>query len=157
MSRDDRNEPGGGDGSPEERRTGGPKSSFRDDGVRDERRSLDGIVPELLKRVIETGTKNLSPDTVQKLLGELKLPKDALNYTMSQLDETKSGLYRVLAKELHDVFERTNLADEMAKALSSLSLEVKMEVRFKPTKLEAKVRRDASSVPPSDPSKDQDD
>ncbi len=119
---------------------------------REERSTLERIVPELLKRVIETGTKNLSQDTMQKLIGELKLPKDALHYTISQLDETKSGIYRVLAKELHDLFDRTNLADEIAKALSLLSLEVKMEVRFKPTKLEAKTKRESES--PASPSKE---
>lgn len=103
--------------------------------------TFERLVPELLRRVIETGTKNISPDTMQKLLGELKLPKEALHYTISQLDETKNGVYRVIAKELHDLFERTNLSEEIAKALSSLSLEVKMEVRFKPTRIEAKTRR----------------
>ncbi|MEN9579677.1 MAG: hypothetical protein RJA70_2686 [Pseudomonadota bacterium] len=80
-------------------------------------------------------------------MGELKLPKEALNYTISQLDETKNGVYRVIAKELHDLFERTNLSEELAKALSSLSLEVKMEVRFKPTRIEATARRGS---PPED-------
>ena len=36
-------------------------------------------------------------------IGELKLPKEALNYTISQLDETKNGISRVLAKELRDL------------------------------------------------------
>ena len=106
-----------------------------------ERRTLERIVPELIKRIIETGTKNLPPDVVQKLVGELKLPKEALSYTISQLDETKNGIYRVIAKELHDLFDRTNLADEFAKALSLMSLEVKMEVRFKPTKVETTATR----------------
>lgn len=105
-----------------------------------ERSPLDRLIPELLKKVIETGAKNLSSDTVRQLLSDLKLPREALHYTFSQLDETKNLLYRAISKEIRDVLERTNIAEELAKALSLLSLEVKMEVRFKPTSVETKTR-----------------
>ncbi len=98
----------------------------------EDRTPLERVVPELLKRVIETGTKNLNSESLRQLVGELKLPKDALNYTFSQLDETKNGVYRIISKEVRELLERTNLGEELAKALSLLTLEVKMEVRFKP-------------------------
>jgi ATP-dependent protease Clp ATPase subunit len=101
----------------------------------EDRTPLERLVPELLKRVIETGTKNLSSDAVRQLVRELKLPKDALNYTFTQLDETKNGVYRILAKEVREILERTNLSEELAKALSLLTLEVKMDVRFKPSEV----------------------
>lgn len=108
---------------------------------------LERLFPELLKRVIETGTRNLSPEAVRQVLGDLKLPREALHYTFSQLDETKNGVYRIVAKELHDLFERTNIAEEVAKALSLLSLEVKMEVRFKPTSVAMQTKVSQSSPP----------
>lgn len=121
-----------------------------------ERTPLDRLIPELLKKVIETGAKNLSSDTVRQLLSDLKLPREALHYTFSQLDETKNLLYRAISKEVRDVLERTNIAEELAKALSLLSLEVKMEVRFKPTSIETKTRvvkakqpDDRDSTPPT--------
>lgn len=105
-----------------------------------ERGHLERLIPELLKKVVETGTKNLSTETIRQLLSSLELPREALHYTFSQLDETKNLVTRAISKEVHDVLERTNLADVLAKALSSLSLEVKMEVRFKPTSVETKTR-----------------
>jgi hypothetical protein len=105
-----------------------------------ERGALERLIPELLKKVVETGTKNLSTETVRQLLSSLELPREALHYTFSQLDETKNLVYRAISKEVHDVLESTNLAEVLAKALSSLSLEVKMEVRFKPTSVETKTR-----------------
>jgi hypothetical protein len=98
-----------------------------------ERGTLDRLIPELLKKVIETGTKNLSSETIRQVVSDLKLPREAIHYTFSQLDETKNVVYRALSKEVHDLLARTNIAEELAKALSLLSLEVKMEVRFKPT------------------------
>lgn len=88
---------------------------------------------ELLRRAIEAGIKNLPADAVRQLVGELKLPKEVISHTVTQLDETKQGVYRAIGREVHDLFERTNLAEELAKALSLLSLEIKMEVRFKPS------------------------
>lgn len=140
-------------------------------------RRLDRLVPELVKKLLETGTKNLSPELLRQLspealrqlspeilrhlspetlrnlspellkhlspellrqvAKELKLPKEVLQYTISHLDETKNGLYRSLLRELRDLRDRTSLADEIARALSLLTLEVKMEVRFKPSNIPA--------------------
>jgi hypothetical protein len=89
--------------------------------------------------VIEAGTKNLGPDAIRQMLGDLKLPREAreaLSSTLSQLDETKNGVYRAISKEVRELLDRTSLADELAKALSLLTLEVKMEVRFKPSSLD---------------------
>jgi hypothetical protein len=122
----------------------------------DGRPPVERLIPELLKRVIESGTKNLSAETIRQLVGELKLPKDALHYTFNQLDETKNGVYRIIGKEVRDLLERTNLGDEIANALSMLALEIKMEVRFKPSKestsskgspLDASIRVKRSSAP----------
>ena len=79
------------------------------------------------------GVKNLPADAMRQLVGELRIPKEVISQTVSQLDETKQGVYRAIGREVHDLFERTNLAEELAKALSLLSLEIKMEVRFKPS------------------------
>lgn len=122
-----------------ERPEGGAERGAGERGV-NERTIAERLFPELLKKVIETGTKNLSSDTVRQVLSELKLPREALHYTFSQLDETKNGVYRAIGKEVHDLLERTNLAEELAKALSLLSLEVKMEVRFKPTGIQTKTK-----------------
>ena len=49
-----------------------------------------------------------------------------------QIDETKNGLYRVVAREIRDFLEHTNIADEVTKALTKLSFEIKTEIRFIP-------------------------
>lgn len=98
----------------------------------------DGMLSDLLKRVIEAGAKNLSAEPMRQLLAEMKLPKDALLHLLSQhlliqLEETKQNVYRLVSRELKDLLERTNVADEIASALTRLSLDVTMQVRFSPT------------------------
>lgn len=99
-----------------------------------DRRRLENVVPELIKRALEAGLGRLGegPDNVKQFLGELKLPKEALAAILAHLDETKSGLYRAVARELRDFLDRTSFADEIAKALTTLSLEVTTKVRFVP-------------------------
>jgi hypothetical protein len=110
-----------------------PPPSERGYSERDRRR-LERVLPELIKRVLEVGYEKLAdtPENVRQLARELKLPKEALALILSQLDESKNGLYRVVAKEIRDFLDHTNLADELAKALTTLSFEIKTEVRFIP-------------------------
>jgi hypothetical protein len=75
---------------------------------------------------------------MRQLLAEMKLPKDALLHLLSQhlliqLEETKENVYRLVSRELKDLLERTNVAEEIASALTRLSLDVTMRVRFSPT------------------------
>ena len=99
-----------------------------------ERRRLERLLPEVIKRLLEAGYEKLSegPENVRQLITEMRLPKEALALILAQLDETKNGLYRVVAKEIRDFLEHTNFADEVAKVLTTLSFEIKTEVRFIP-------------------------
>jgi hypothetical protein len=115
-----------------------PPSSFpgagdRPDNERDRRR-LERLLPVLIKRFLETGLEKLAeaPENARNLVSELKLPKEILSLLLSQLDETKNGLYRVVAKETRDFLEHTNFAEELARVLTTLSFEIKTEVRFIP-------------------------
>jgi hypothetical protein len=114
----------------------------------------DGVLSELLKRLVEAGAKNLSAEPMRQLLAEMKLPKDALLHLLSQhlliqLEETKENVYRLISRELKDLLERTNVAEEIASALTRLSLDVTMRVRFSPTEGEAPSIR--LKVTPRDP------
>jgi hypothetical protein len=135
-----------------------------DDRDRDQRR-LERLIPELLRRVLEVGYEKITegPESVRNLVGELKLPKEALGVLLSQLDETKNGLYRAVAKEVRDFLEQTNFAEELAKVLTTLSFEVKTEVRFIPNdqrmratpdiRTKVSVKRDRPSQPPPEPAR----
>lgn len=110
-----------------------PPSAERSESDRDRRR-LERLLPELIKRILETGFEKLveAPENARNLVQEMRLPKEILSLLLGQLDETKNGLYRVVARETRDFLEHTNLAEEVARVLTTLSFEVKMEVRFIP-------------------------
>ncbi|MFO7178387.1 MAG: hypothetical protein DIU78_006785 [Pseudomonadota bacterium] len=128
-----------------------------------EQRRLERLIPEIVKRILEAGYEKLTegPENVRHLVSELKLPKEALALVLAQLDETKNGLYRAVAREVRDFLDHTNFAEELARALTALSFEIKTEVRFVPNdsrlrtapeiRTKVNLKRERSSQTPSDP------
>lgn len=103
------------------------------------RRRLERILPQVLKRAIEKGletgfeTISTSGDALRGVMGEGgKVPKEIVSYIFSQVDETKNAMVRVVAHEIRDFLEATDLSTEMRKVLTSLSFEIRTEIRFIP-------------------------
>ena len=101
----------------------------------DGRRSrLEGVIPELFKRAVEKGVEKATstPGDIKDFLGDLKLPKEIAHYLFSQVDETKNGLFRVVAKEMRDFLEQTNIAGDVQKVLTTVQFEINTTIRFTP-------------------------
>jgi hypothetical protein len=107
----------------------------------DRRRRLDSVIPELIKRAVEIGVEKAAeaPDNLKEFVGGMKLPREVANYLLAQVEETKNGLFRVVAKEVREFLEHTNLAGEMQKMLTTVQFEISTTIRFKPN--------DGSSAP----------
>ncbi|HEX8790082.1 MAG TPA: hypothetical protein VF765_03965 [Polyangiaceae bacterium] len=100
----------------------------------DRRRRLDSVIPELIKRAVEIGVEKAveAPDNLKEFVGGLKLPREVAGYILAQVEETKNGLFRVVAKEIREFLEHTNLGSEMQKALTTVQFEINTTIRFKP-------------------------
>lgn len=98
------------------------------------RRRLEGVIPELIKRAVELGVEKATeaPDTIKHFVNDLKLPKEIAGYLLTQVDETKNGLFRVVAKEMRDFLEHTNVAGEAQKLLTTVQFEINTTIRFRP-------------------------
>ncbi|MBZ0121256.1 MAG: hypothetical protein K8H88_29945 [Sandaracinaceae bacterium] len=100
------------------------------------RRRLERLLPEALKRALEkgleTGISHLSADSIRGVVSDLKLPKEVAGYVLSQVDETKNAMVRVVAREVREFLSATDLAQELQRALTSLSFEIRTEIRFIP-------------------------
>jgi len=113
-------------------------------GEGDRKRRFEGAISNAIKRAVEkaveSGMGRLAegPEKIGHLMGEMKLPKEVLSYLYTQIDDTKTGLYRVMAKEIRDVLEHTELADVLTKVLTKLSFEIRTEIRFVPNEAGAK-------------------
>ena len=114
-----------------------PRGGEREDDPRiDERlrQRLEGLVPDMVRRTFYAGLGAVftTEEGVRKLANEFSLPKDVATYLIAQAGTTKNELFRIVAQELRDFLESLNLNEEMARLLTSLSFEIKTEIRFIP-------------------------
>lgn len=113
-----------------------PKTDAGPEPQKDERfrQRLEGLVPDLVKRTFYAGLGALftSEEGVRRLANEFSLPKDVATYLISQAQGTKDELFRIVAAELRGFLESLNLTEELQRLLTTLSFEIKTEVRFIP-------------------------
>lgn len=143
-----------------------------DDDIPRRRRRLERILPEALKRAIEKGietglgTLTNANESIRGMVGQRsEVPKEVAGYVLSQIDDTKNAVVGVVAREVREFLEKADLATELQRALTSLSFEIRTEIRFIPNEsggvtpdVKAQVdskkarRRRPSAVPDAEPS-----
>ena len=95
---------------------------------------LESVIPGILKRGMERAVEKTleAPADLKSFIGDMKLPKEIVHYLFAQVDETKNGLFRVVAHEMRDFLEHTNFAGEMQKLLTTVQFEINTTIRFRP-------------------------
>ncbi len=109
----------------------------RDDAEQDRgdpsiRGRLESIVPDVFKKAMISGLGAIfmTEESIRSAVSDM--PKDAVNYVVQQAENTKEQLAALIAKEVREFLEGSDLSDELAKLLTKLSLEVRTQVRFVP-------------------------
>lgn len=113
-----------------------PSIAGADDGS-DERRlreRLEKLVPDVVRRAISMGTSALSntEDGIRKVVSDFNVPRDVAAYLVMQASASKDEVLRIFGEELRKSLESVNLSGELQKLLTSLSFEIKTEIRFIP-------------------------
>ena len=132
--------------SEDDRRSDRPPAEGAEE-VGEGRKRLEGLFREAIRKAVEkgveagVGTFSKADKAVRGVASDIPLPKEVVSYVFSQIDETKNGLIRVVAGEVREFLDATDLAGELQRALTSLSFEMKTEVRFIPN--------DAGGIRPS--------
>ncbi len=113
-----------------------PENESKDEPV-DEQRTrgrLEQLIPDIVRRTFYAGLGAVftTEEGIRKIASDLKLPKDVANYLIQSAAGTKDELFRVVGKELRGFLETVNISGELQKLLTSLSFEIKTEIRFSP-------------------------
>ena len=135
---------------------GGPSSEpppGREAGRDTRRRRLEGVIPEIVRRAVELGVEKAqeAPDNLKHFVGDMKVPKEIAHYMLGQIDETKNGLFRVVAKEIRDFLEHTNFAGEVQKLLTTVQFEVNTTIRFTPNDGRDRKKKKSEPGKPGEP------
>lgn len=98
------------------------------------RRRLEAILPSVIKRTVSTGVgaAQMTEDVIRGVVGEVKLPREAVGYIAEMADHTRKEIVRVAAREFREFLETANLTEEIARLLTTVSFEVRTEIRFIP-------------------------
>ncbi len=108
-------------------------------------RTESGGVRDLLRKTVSNTVRSVGNDervrqivqsvvkeeTVQAVLNS-KMAKDAVGYAVRTLDSIKDEVVTMAGRQMNDFLERVDLGKELQKILTTLSLEVRAEVRFIP-------------------------
>jgi hypothetical protein len=128
-----------------------------DDLPPDEMKKLSGLVPDIVRRAVLTGVGALfmTEEGLRNLVGEMKLPKDALGFLLAQADKTRSEVARVVTQEVRRFLESDRLRREIWKLLTSVSIEINATMNLKPSsephfKARLRQRKEAARRPPDD-------
>ncbi|MBZ4334555.1 hypothetical protein [Corallococcus sp. AS-1-12] len=94
-----------------------------------------GFVPDFVRRmaVAGMGAVFMGEEGIRALAGQLKLPKEALGFLLSQAEKTKDDISRVVTEELRRFMQSEKLRDEFLKLLSGMTVEVKAQIRLVPS------------------------
>ena len=118
--------------------------------------ALGGVVPNIFKRVALSGMGNvlLSEDGLRSILSEnKKIPKEAVNLILGQADLMRREVLRIISREIRIFLENMDFGGEIAKILTSVSFEIKTEIRFIPNdqsvKAQVKSKAQQSGVAPT--------
>lgn len=120
-----------------------------DEDARDGAASPGGLQDALRKALLAgMGAIFLTEEGARRLAREWKLPKELIGYLGAQASGAKDEVLRVFSDEVRRFFESEAVRREFARALSSMVVEVKAEIRVRPAedgKLEPEVKADVKA------------
>jgi hypothetical protein len=98
------------------------------------RQRLETFIPDLVKKTFTAGMGAVftTEEGIRKITKDMTLPKDVAGYLANTAGATKDEVMRIVAREIREFLQSVNLGEEIAKMLTTLSFEVKTEIRFIP-------------------------
>lgn len=105
-----------------------------DDSDSDEKR---GFVPDFVKRMAWAGLGAvfMSEEGIRRLASQLKLPKEALQFLLSQAEKTKDQIGQTVSDEVRKLLQSDRLRDEMLRMIAGMTIEVRAEVKLVPDRV----------------------
>jgi hypothetical protein len=97
------------------------------------RQRIEALLPEIVRRTFTAGVGAVfsTEEGIRRIAKEINIP-DVAGYIANTADTTKDKVLEVVAREVREFLQTMNLGDELARLLTTLSFEIKTEIRFIP-------------------------
>jgi hypothetical protein len=98
------------------------------------RQKVEAFIPELVKKTFTAGMGAVfsTEEGIRRVTKEMTLPKDVAGYLANTASSTKDEVVKIIAREVREFLQSVNISEEIAKMLTTLSFEIKTEIRFIP-------------------------
>ncbi len=98
------------------------------------RQRIESLMPEMLKRAMLSGLGAISmtEESIRGAVTEMRLPKEAVGFLVDQADSTKDQFLALLAREIREHLASADLGAELAKALSTMTIDIQTSIKFVP-------------------------
>lgn len=114
-------------------------------GSESQRSALERLAADLLKKGFEAGRDTLrQTDEALKTVGESVFAKEIANHFTSQLGDIRDAMTKAVASEIGRFLREADLASEVRRALSGMTVEAKVQLKF-PSDDEEKPQDEGSS------------
>ena len=92
------------------------------------------VLGDLARRALTTGIGSvfLSEESLRSQLAEMKLPKEAMAYVVSQADRTKKDIVNAIARKTREFLSRLEVDKVLARALVGTTVEIQTRIRILP-------------------------
>ena len=92
-----------------------------------------GLIPDVVKKAILSGVGALfmTEEGARRLARDWKLPKELIGFIGQQAQGAKDEILRVLSDEIRRFLESEVVHRELGRALASMAVEVKAEIRLR--------------------------
>lgn len=89
------------------------------------------VIPDIVRKALMTGvgTVLLGQEGVRTAIGDLKLPKEAMEYVVSQAERTKREVIHSLARELRQFLDGLELQELIGRSLEGTTFEIHTTIR----------------------------
>ncbi|MDP2271147.1 MAG: hypothetical protein Q8K32_10485 [Archangium sp.] len=96
-----------------------------------------GFVPDFVRRMAWAGIGAvfMSEEGIRRLAGQLKLPKEALGFLLSQAEKTKDEIGKTVSDEVRKLLQSDRLRDEMLRMIAGMTIEVRAEIKLVPDRV----------------------
>lgn len=95
-----------------------------------QKKEPDGRLAKLLK--LGMGAFWMTEQGVRRAVSEVRLPREAAQFLMEQVERRKEEVFEVVRGEIHRAIDRMDLKQLANELLESHDLEITATVRFKP-------------------------
>lgn len=98
------------------------------------RSRVEGLFRDVVRRTVHSGVNTAlqTEESLRSIVGDIRLPREVVGYLLQQIDNTKRELVQIAAREFREFLDSANIGEELAKILTTLSFEIRTEVRFIP-------------------------